>query len=306
MERQVEQRNYKETVEVREGPNGPMICGYMAVFNRPSSDMGFVETIDPAAFNKTLQEADVRGIGNHNTDWLLGRTKSDTMRLRNDGTGVWYEIDVNMQDPDGQRGYQKVQRRDWDGSSFSFTTVRDEWNWNTQPPERRLLEVSLVEGGPCTFPAYPDATAAARALSPVADKLGKPVASLVAALRDPVELRSLIGGDMSTTETEPVVETPTEEPAEDSAEPAAESRAGKVISSKNMEALQSLHDTLTSSASAVRDLMDTALSLAPADSHVADAATLNEDGAGDGDERGLSILSAQVELRQRLVAAEAA
>ena len=110
MERQLEQRNYKGTVEVREGVNGPMIVGYGAVYNRDSSNMGFIEQVDPGAFSKTLQEADVRGLGNHDANWLLGRTGSGTMRLRSDPNGLYYEIDVNAEDPDGQRAMAKVRR----------------------------------------------------------------------------------------------------------------------------------------------------------------------------------------------------
>jgi hypothetical protein len=309
MERQLEQRNYKGTVEVRQGPNGPMIVGYGAVYNRDSADLGFIERVDPGAFSKTLQEADVRGLGNHDANWLLGRTGSGTMRLRSDANGLFYEIDVNAEDPDGQRAIAKVRRGDWDGSSFSFTTVRDEWNWQTSPPERRLLEVGLIDVGPVTFPAYPDATAAARALSPVADKLGKPVDRLVAALRDPVELRSLIGGNMDETPPEPTPDEPAPDDAEaveqNDATPDVEERAGKMISGKNMEALQGLHDSLSATLGGLRDLLDAAQGEAPADSDVAAPALLNE--PNDDDEpRGLSLLSAQVELRARRVAAEAA
>lgn len=295
----MELRSHKGTVELREGPNGPMITGYMAVFDKRSADMGFIETIDPAAFNKTLQEADVRGIGNHNTDWLLGRTKPGTMRVRNDGNGVYYEIDVNMSDPDGQRAYQKVQRGDWDGSSFTFQTIRDEWNWDTSPPERRLLEVSLIEGGPCTFPAYPDATATARALAPIAEKVGKPVEDLVTAMRSG-DIRSLINGGTTMSSQESVaVEERTDEP---------EKRVGKMISAANLETLHSVHESLSAAASGLRDLIDVAQTESPAGSEVADAADVNdkdEDSQANG-ERGLSFTAAEVELRTRLAALEAA
>jgi HK97 family phage prohead protease len=171
-----------------------MITGYAAVFNRDSSDMGFIEQVDPAAFDKTIREADVRGLANHDQNWLLGRTKAGTMRVAKDTVGLRYEIDVNTADPDGQRALAKVQRGDWDGSSFSFATISDQWNWSTTPPQRRLTEVRLVDVGPVTYPAYPDATAEARALAPIAGKLGRPVEELVTALRTG-EIRSLLGDE---------------------------------------------------------------------------------------------------------------
>lgn len=188
----MENRSHKGTVEVRQSADGtPIIAGYAAVFNRDSSDMGFVEQVDPAAFNRTLKQADVRGLGNHDVNWLLGRVKSGTCRLTVDDTGLRYEIDVNVNDPDGVRALEKVKRGDWDGSSFSFNTIQDQWDWSTSPPQRRLLEVALIDVGPVTFPAYPDATAASRALEPVARKHGRPVDELVAALKTG-EIRSLL------------------------------------------------------------------------------------------------------------------
>ena len=106
-----EYRSFREPCELREGANGPMICGYGVVFNSRSADMGFIETVAPEAVTKTLSEADIVGTGNHENSWLLGRTRAGTMRLRPDARGVFYEIDVNMDDPDGQRAYQKVQAR---------------------------------------------------------------------------------------------------------------------------------------------------------------------------------------------------
>jgi hypothetical protein len=88
-----------------------------------------------------------------------------------------------------------------DGSSFSFTCVRDAWNWDTRPAERRLLEVALVDVGPVSFPAYSASTAAARALDRIATKLNRPVDELVAALGTG-EMRSL----MTQAEVDPAAE----------------------------------------------------------------------------------------------------
>ena len=53
------------------------------------------------------------------------------------------------------------------------------------------MECSLIDCGPVSFPAYPDATATARALNPIADKMGRPVDELVTALRTG-EIRSMM------------------------------------------------------------------------------------------------------------------
>ena len=188
----MEQRSHKGTVELRSAPDGsPVIAGYAAVFNRDSLDMGFIEQVDPRAFDKTVREADVRALGNHDVDWLLGRSKSGTLRLSVDSVGLAYEIDINPNDPDGQRAIEKVRRGDLDGSSFTFQTIQDQWNWETSPPQRRLLEVALSDVGPVVFPAYPDATAASRALEPIAKRIGRPVDELVDAMARG-EIRSML------------------------------------------------------------------------------------------------------------------
>jgi hypothetical protein len=154
------------SVEIRAAASsgGPVITGYAAVFDSPSSDMGFVEVIDPAAFNRTLNVADVRALVNHDPNQLLGRSKSGTLRLSTDATGLRYEIDVNQADQSALDAVAKVRRGDMDGASFSFQTIRDEWNFNVEPPQRRLLEVALVDVGPVSFPAYQAATAQSRSM----------------------------------------------------------------------------------------------------------------------------------------------
>ena len=259
----MEHRSHKGTIEVRANADGsPVITGYAAVFNRRSSDMGFVETIDPAAFNRTLTQADVRGLGNHEPDWLLGRSKSGTLRLSADGVGLNYEIDVNESDPDGVRAIEKVRRGDMDGSSFSFQTIRDEWNWDATPPERRLLEVVLIDVGPVTFPAYPDSTATARALDPIAEKLGRPVGELVTALKTG-EIRSML----TPTENVPAVEETGELDGEAAVREldalTVEMRTGKVLSKASAAKIQEAHANLMAAAKGLRDLLDTALSDEP-------------------------------------------
>lgn len=196
----LEQRFQKTSCELRQGSDGPMIVGYAAVFDRSSENLGgFTEQVDPTAFSRTLDHgADVRGLGNHDPNWLLGRSKAGTLRLTTDSVGLRYEIDVNTSDPDGQRALAKVQRGDWDGSSFAFQTIQDSWDWSQSPPERRLLEVALVDVGPVTYPAYPDATVASRALSRLAGRMGYEPEELAVALRNG-EIRSLIeGGEMKS------------------------------------------------------------------------------------------------------------
>ncbi len=283
----MELRANKGTVELRQNAAGePVIFGYFAVFNRDSSDMGFIEQVDPSAFNRTLNVADVRGLGNHDPNWLLGRSKPGTLRVGADLVGGWYEIDVNMKDPDGQRAVEKVRRGDWDGSSFSFQCMRDEWNWDATPPQRKLLEVALIDVGPVTYPAYPDATAAARALDPIAERCGRPVEELVAAMKVG-EMRSILNPKeamLDTTNSNAVVDVPLDAEALTASLADFEERAGKTMSAANMEKLSAAMQSL-------RDLMDAALGEQPADS---DVAAVLDQGADETEENAFAV---EMEMR---------
>ena len=258
----MEQRASKSGIEVRTGPTGaPMLTGYAAVFNRPSEDLGgFIEFVDPSAFTKTLQEADVRCLINHDPDQLIGRTKSGTMRLTVDGTGLRYEVDIDPSDPDGQRALQKVKRGDLDGSSFSFRCISDQWNYDTQPAERRLMEVALIDCAPVTFPAYPDASVAARALERVARKVGHTPEELATALAAG-EIRSLVMADEPNTPAVAPVNILDE----------IEDRAGKKLSAASVEYLMDVMH-------AIRDFISGATE---PDGDPADGVTTTDDGDGD-------------------------
>lgn len=147
------------------------IVGYAAVFNSWSEDLGgFVERIMPGAFKKTIQEADVRALWNHNPDYVLGRTKSGTLALSEDQHGLRMEITP----PDTQFGrdfMESMARGDVDQSSFGFRVIEGKEEWEKPPAEssdrlwkRTVLEVRLFDVSPVTFPAYAQTEAHLRSL----------------------------------------------------------------------------------------------------------------------------------------------
>jgi len=161
-------RFLKTPIELRESPDGkPVIAGYASVFMPSQSEDlgGFIEQVDPHAFDDAVS-GDVRGLFNHNPDYVLGRTKSGTMRLSVDSRGLKYEIDV----PDTQAGRDvvtSIKRGDIDGSSFGFICEQDAWEFPANAPAiRTLMRVSLLDCSPVTYPAYPDATSQVRSLWP--------------------------------------------------------------------------------------------------------------------------------------------
>jgi HK97 family phage prohead protease len=165
----MERRSLLEPVEARTDDGGQKIGGYGAVFNSETVIGGeFREKIAPGAFSKSIA-GDVRSYFNHNSALILGRTKSGTLRLKEDERGLHYEVDL----PDTQAGRDlrvSMARGDVDGSSFAFRVKKDAWEMGGDMPLRTIQEIELFEVGPVTDPAYEDATAALRSLD---DERGK-------------------------------------------------------------------------------------------------------------------------------------
>ena len=167
MERELEVRTAALAVELRAADNGiGTLVGYAAVFNRLSQNLGgFVEQVDPAAFNKSLADnVPVMARGNHEDASLLGTTWAGTLRLSTDGTGLRYEVD--LPDTSAGRDFRALaERGDIRWSSFAFRTIEDEWSLTEQGfPLRTLRAVQLVDVAPVNSPAYLDTTAALRSM----------------------------------------------------------------------------------------------------------------------------------------------
>lgn len=135
--------------ELRSAGGQLMLTGYASVFDKPYDVMGgapygWAETVDQRAFDVTLAaKPDLHLLINHE-GMPLARTKSGTLRLATDSTGLHVEAALDPSDPDVQRLNPKMARGDMDEMSFAFRTKRDEWSQDDS--QRRLLEVSLHKG----------------------------------------------------------------------------------------------------------------------------------------------------------------
>ena len=153
-------------IEIRaETGDSPKIKGYAAVFNQWSEDLGgFREIVKPGAFKKTIKEADVKALFNHDPNFVLGRNTSGTLALAEDSKGLAIEIDP----PDTQWARDlvtSIDRGDIDQMSFGFRTVKDKWiDEKDEQLQRELLEVELYDVSPVTFPAYPQTTVGIRSI----------------------------------------------------------------------------------------------------------------------------------------------
>jgi HK97 family phage prohead protease len=161
----MERRSLTTPLEMRAEADKRTIVGYAAVFNSPADIGGqFREQIQPGAFSGTVG-GDIRALFGHDAKSVLGRTKSGTLRLREDEYGLAVEIDL----PDTQLARdlrESMARGDIDGMSFGFNVPDggDDWNFDGEVPVRTLRQVNLSEVSVVAFPAYEDTAVAIRSL----------------------------------------------------------------------------------------------------------------------------------------------
>lgn len=148
-----------------------MLVGHAAVFNSESVDFGgWKETIRKGAFKRAIKEKqDVRALLNHDSNFVLGRTKSGTLRLKEDKEGLYVEID--LPNTTAARDLKEsIDRGDIDQMSFAFRVGEDDWKEKKDDEGslvylRELKEIeTLYDVSPVTFPAYQQTDIAVRGL----------------------------------------------------------------------------------------------------------------------------------------------
>lgn len=162
-----ERRYISGTVERRVAADGTKsrgIAGYALKFGQMSRDLGgFTEIIAPGALDG-VELGDVAALFNHDEDYILARTTSQTLKLTVDTTGLFYEFD-SPETTIGNDLLVSIDRKDITGSSFGFRCEQDEWVMEGDTVIRTIKKFSEIRDvSPCVFPAYPDATVARRSL----------------------------------------------------------------------------------------------------------------------------------------------
>lgn len=142
------------------------LVGYAAKFGVRSEPIYgmFRETIAKGAFGKNLPGADIRFLVGHDTNTVLGRTKSGTLSVREDEIGLRFDLTL----PNTTLAadvVEQVNRRDLDGMSFGFRKVKDSWGDDENGFALRTLEeVKVFEISLTAFPAYQETEVALREL----------------------------------------------------------------------------------------------------------------------------------------------
>jgi len=163
----VEQRAYEGELKALEGSR--TVEGYASVFNSMSEDLGgFREIILPGAFSEVLDN-DVRALYNHDSNYLLARTASGTLELKEDSKGLYYRFEM----PNTTYGNDMLElfrRGDLSQSSFGFTVEKDSWKLENGQHVRYIERVgSLFDVSPVVYPAYTAASSGLRSAEPKGD-----------------------------------------------------------------------------------------------------------------------------------------
>lgn len=154
--------------------------GHAAVFNKLSDDLGgFRELLEPGAFRAALRkQPDVKLLYNHDPNYVLARTASGSLEVREDthGLHVFARVDRRISWVEDLR--TSMLRGDVDQMSFAFNVDEQGDDWATadgdvirtirQDGISDLFDVSIV-----TYPAYPQTSVNMRSLLQEAIERGR-------------------------------------------------------------------------------------------------------------------------------------
>jgi HK97 family phage prohead protease len=157
------------SVVCRSTLDGDTLVGHAAVFGQMAKVPGGYEQLARSAFDGVLDrsDTDVVALVEHDPGRLLGRQSSGTLRLKVDGEGLAFEVDL----PDTQDGaYVRslAGRGDLVGASFGFIPG-DDGTWTRNKDGSQLHTINSIaylrDVATVTLPAYSGAGVALRSYS---------------------------------------------------------------------------------------------------------------------------------------------
>ena len=146
-----------------------VVSGYAVVFDSPSKNIGWIETIQRGAITEeTIANSDVLAKFDHDDSKVLACSKRGvgSLKLELDDTGLKY----SFESPNTQAGnelLEYIKRGDITGSSFCFTVSRDEgsekWYKEDGMIYRTIMKIDkLYDISPVFLPAYEETSCSKR------------------------------------------------------------------------------------------------------------------------------------------------
>lgn len=128
---------------------------------------GFSEQFERGAFDESINGgADVRYLFNHDPNFVLARTKSGTLRLKSDGTGLAVDADIAPTQA-GRDLAISLDRGDVDQMSVGMQVLEDRWEEveggdGNVYELRTIIRAKLFDVSAVTYPAYEETDAGLR------------------------------------------------------------------------------------------------------------------------------------------------
>ena len=118
-------RDYRAKFNVTRAEDTPdelIIEGYFALYEQETELWpGSFEILSKGSFDKTLSN-DIRALWNHNTQYVLGRSKTGSLELKADDKGLYGTIKLPATTY-ARDLYELVKRGDVDQCSFGFNIL---------------------------------------------------------------------------------------------------------------------------------------------------------------------------------------
>lgn len=134
------------------------LVGYAARYGVVADIGPFRERIAKGAFAGSIVDSDVLALLDHDPTRVLGRTRSKTLALHDDETGLGFDIAA----PDTSAGRDALalaERGDLGGASIGFLVEKESRDGEVRVVEKaQLLEISVVSA----WPAYAETSVEAR------------------------------------------------------------------------------------------------------------------------------------------------
>jgi len=149
-------RNYLTQIKNEEVEGKKYLYGFIP-YNKRSVDMGFSEMIAPSAFNKSIKEANIIALIDHDSSKVLGSSKNKTLEFENKEDGLYIKCEIPNTSY-ANDAYEIITRGDVNTMSFGFLPVIVDIVGGVDIlREVKLYEVSFM----VSFPAYEDTTSLA-------------------------------------------------------------------------------------------------------------------------------------------------
>lgn len=154
------------------------VYGYAVVFESPSQDMGFIETIKRGAITQeTINNCDIFAKFNHEDDKILARSNKGegSLKLTVDERGLRYEFEAPNTDL-GDTLLEHIKRGEISQSSFAFALNPDDKNaqkWEKRDGKlyRTINHIGyLFDISPVFQPAYSETSVDKRDLEEAKQK----------------------------------------------------------------------------------------------------------------------------------------